>query len=218
MFKKKLAVIVLTVTALAVLGLFYLFVRSTTPPSAPVARYPLEDQAPTRPTLVQPIIASADPALGPATAAYTIVNFSDFRCPYCVGVARDLRLLQQKFPAKVRLVWKDFPFLPPRETSRQLHEAARCAGAQSKFWEYHDWLFSKSSLGGLSEAELTGQARTLNLDVNKFSVCLGSSAMKATVERNFEEGRRLGIDGTPYLFLNGEKVESVEEIINQIRL
>lgn len=213
MKKTNVANLFLILMATAVLGLFYLYVKVNSPYQSDVAsdgtgRAPLEQPQP----LDKPILSSADPSLGPPDVPYTIVNFSDFRCPYCASVAKELRTLQQKFPGKVRLIWKDFAFLPPAATSQRLHEAARCAGQQNKFWEYHDWLFENLGAASLGDDQLLAQAQALKLDNNKFSSCLASGQMKTLVQNNFEEGRRLGVDGTPYLFLNGEKVEGVEEI------
>lgn len=214
--KNNLANLILILVAAVVLSLFYLFVKSNTPPSLKSEVLPALPQGQIQP-LAKPIISSSDPSLGPANAPYTIVNFSDFRCPFCAGVAEDLRALEQKFPTKVRLIFKDFPFLPPVQTSQKLHQAARCAWQQGKFWEYHDWLFANQNLGGTPDEQLINQAKALGLATTKFNACLEGQQMKDLVQNNFEEGQRLGLDGTPYLFLNGEKVESVEEIINKIK-
>ena len=216
MTKKGIVNFFLVLVASAVLGLFYLFVRSNTPPSLKSEAQPTLPQNQIQP-LAKPIISFADPSLGPPNAPYTIINFSDFRCPYCATTAADLNALQKKYPDKIRLISKDFAFLPPRASSERLHQAARCAWQENKFWEYHDWLFANSNLNGIKDEQLLTQAKNLGLDEKKFSSCLNSGAMQKAVQNNFAEGQRLGVDGTPYLFLNGEKVESVEEIKIKIK-
>ncbi len=155
------------------------------------------------PTLTSPTITAADPALGPTNAQITIVEYADFRCPHCAEVNFELKKIIAAYPDKVRWVWKDFPFLPPVNVTWLAHEAARCAEKQGKFWEYHDTLLMNQN--NLSRENLLALAKEFKLDENLFVQCLESGQTKPLIQRGFEEGKAVGVDGAPYFFVNGEK-------------
>ncbi len=119
------------------------------------------------------------------------------------SLAFELKKILQTYPDKVRLVWKDFPFLPPLNLTWLAHEAARCAEKQNQFWEYHDLLFANQ--GDLTEEKLAQFAQVLKLDETQFNQCLSTGLTKPLVQRGFEEGQALGVDGAPFFFVNGEK-------------
>lgn len=168
-------------------------------------------------TLSAPTITAADPILGPTNAAITIVEYADFRCPHCAETNFELKKIIAAYPDKVRWVWKDFPFLPPINITWLAHEAARCAEKQGKFWVYHDALFMNQD--NLSRENLLALAKEFKFDEKLFVQCLESGQTKALVQRGFEEGKAVGVDGAPYFFVNGEKwngemtVEKIKEII-----
>lgn len=167
--------------------------------------------------LSAPTVTVADPILGPTNAQITIVEYADFRCPHCAEANFELKKIREAFPDKVRLVWKDFPFLPPVNVTWLAHEAARCAEKQGKFWEYHDVLFMNQD--NLSRENLLAIAREFKLDEKIFVQCLESGQTKPLIQRGFEEGKAVGVDGAPYFFVNGEKwtgemtVERIGEMI-----
>lgn len=208
--------ILLILLILVILGLFYLSVRSQTPPSYEEMTRGPEKPAETGAKPV-PTITLADPSLGPAKAAVTIIEYSDFRCPHCALAEMELKKILQTYPDKVRLVWKDFPFLPPLNITWLTHAAARCAERQNKFWEYHDLIFANQQ--DLSQDKLLSFARELKLNETDFSQCLASGQTKPLVSRGFEEGKAVGVDGTPFFFVNGEKwngemtVENIAEVV-----
>jgi len=138
-------------------------------------------------------------SLGSKHPVVTLVEFADYECPYCQKVASDLRKLQGEFGDKLEFVYKDFP-LPMHAHSQKAAEAARCAGKQGKFWEYHDELFSSKELGA---ERLKDDALALHLDGNQFTKCLDSGEELADVQRDREEGVKLGLSGTPSFFVNG---------------
>jgi protein-disulfide isomerase len=137
--------------------------------------------------------------LGPQNAPIQLVEFADYECPYCQKVYTDLDALQQHFGAKLSVVFKDFP-LPMHPLAEKAAEAARCAGAQGKFWEFHDALFKTKKL---QVPDLKQQARTLQLDAARFDECLDSGAQAEAVKNDATEGKHLGLTGTPSFFVNG---------------
>lgn len=203
----------LVLLALLIIGLFFSSIRSNTPPS--FLSELKKEQTPPLP-LAKPTITLADPSLGPIKAAVTIVEYSDFRCPHCAATEMELKKILQTYPDKIRLVWKDFPFLPPLNITWLTHVAARCAEKQNKFWEYHDLIFANQE--NLSREKLIFFARELKLDETQFVQCLDSGQTKPLVSRGFEEGQAVGVDGAPFFFVNGEKWtgEMTAETINVI--
>jgi protein-disulfide isomerase len=140
-----------------------------------------------------------DPRLGAENAPVQIVEFADYECPYCQKVNEDLARLRDQFGSYVSVVYKDFP-LPMHGLAEKAAEAARCAGAQGKFWEFHDSLFQTKKL---HTSELKEQARALKLDEVRFDQCLQSGEQVAAVKKDSDEGQRLGLQGTPSFFING---------------
>jgi len=146
---------------------------------------------------------SVDPARvrGNPKAKVMIVEFSDFQCPYCGGVQATLQSVLAKHPDTVALAYRDMPMSKIHPLARKAAEAARCAGEQGKFWEYHDLLFADQSK--LDQDGLMGKARTLKLDEQQFESCLGSEKFKAQIQQDSQEGMRAGVSGTPGFFING---------------
>jgi protein-disulfide isomerase len=139
------------------------------------------------------------PRLGSETAPVQIIEFADYECPYCQKVNEDLARLRGQFRNQLSLVYKDFP-LPSHPLAARAAEAARCAGVQGKFWEYHDALFETKRL---QLSDLKNQARALKLDTARFNECLESGEQTASVKKDVQEGQRLGLAGTPSFFING---------------
>ena len=115
-------------------------------------------------------------ALGPREAPVTIVEFSDFQCPFCRGVVPTLKQLAARYPDRVRLVFRDFPIPSLHPDAPLAHEAARCAGEQGQFWPYHDLLFERTNLNA---AALKQYAADLKLDDKKFAECLDSGRVSS---------------------------------------
>jgi protein-disulfide isomerase len=154
---------------------------------------------------------------GPADAPITIVEFSDFQCPFCGRAAKDLRELVGTSPG-VSLVFRNFPL----DTScngnlkRQMHAsaclaayAAECAGKQGRFWEYHDLLFENGQQ--LGRDALVTYAERVGLDTHAFEQCLDDPATHARVADDVEAAGRAGVNSTPTLFINGRLVEGALE-------
>lgn len=166
---------------------------------AKVERF-LEEPEPTR------IAVSAEGAFaqGPKDAPVTIVEFSDFQCPYCSRVVATLKEIVRLYPKQVRLAFRDFPIANLHPKAAKAAEAARCAGDQGKFWEYHDRLFESQAQATISDFKRF--AEQLKLDGKSFAACLDSGKYAAAVEADVQEGTRLGITGTPTFFINGRLV------------
>jgi protein-disulfide isomerase len=148
-----------------------------------------------------PVNADGGFVRGASDAPVTIVEFSDFQCPYCKSVTPILKQLLEQYEGKVKLVFKDNPIVGLHPEAFLAHQAARCAADQGKFWEYHDLLFERSPRE--TPADLKQYASELKLDGSAFAQCLDSHKYEASVNRDVMEGQQLGITGTPTFFING---------------
>ena len=146
-------------------------------------------------------ISVADPAIGPESAPVEIVEYGDFGCPACRGWhnAGIREQILAAFGDQVRFVWKDFPVITPQ--SPHAAEAGQCAAAQGKFWEFHDLVYEQ--FAGLEPDALGGYAARVGLDLAAFAQCLEQNVMRAKVQANEQEARRLGLLGTPGFAING---------------
>ena len=161
----------------------------------------------------------ADPMMtkGPAAAPVTIFEWSDYECPFCQRAQDVLQRLQGEFPDTVRFVFKDFP-LRSHPNALPAALAARCAGAQGRYWEYHDLLFVGQP--DLARDHLVGYARRLGLDASAFTECLDSGRYRDAVLTEQREGREAGVRATPTFFINQRKIEGalpLEEFRDAVR-
>jgi protein-disulfide isomerase len=162
-------------------------------------------------------VADGGMTRGPADAPIVLVEFSDFECPYCKRIAPSVEQLVQRYPTQVKLVYRDFPLEKVHQKSRGAAEAARCAGEQGKYWEYHNLLFEKSP--ALTPDDLKGYAKQLGLDEAKFSECLAQRRFQAAVDADVKAAEAAGVSGTPAFFVNGlplASVRSLEELSKAI--
>lgn len=150
---------------------------------------------------------------GPATAPITIVEFSDFECPFCSRGADTIHQLMQKYPNDIRLVFKHNP-LPFHQQAPPAAHAAMAAGEQGKFWEMHDLLFkNQKEFKGANMKELTsGFAKQLGLDVAKFQKDFDNPKFEQTIKDDMALGSKLGVRGTPHFFINGERVSGAQPL------
>ncbi len=152
-------------------------------------------------------VPTTGPTKGVATAPVTIVEFADFQCPYCGKAAATAAQVLAAYPGQVKLVFRHFP-LSFHERAPLAGQAAACADEQGKFWAYHDALFGSG--GALEESDLVAQAEQVGLDRTRFAECLASPRGKAVVARDLEEGKRLGVTGTPAFFINGVMISGAQ--------
>lgn len=151
-----------------------------------------------------------DPARvrGESQAPVTIVEFSDFSCPYCRQAEPTIAAILEKYPGKVKLAYRDFPLSQLHPHAEMAAEAARCAGEQGKFWEYHDLLFVNYQKQ--SPSDLMDDARTLKLDEKQFETCVSSGRYKPQIERDVQIGSRGGVVATPAFFIDGTMVSGAQ--------
>ena len=147
------------------------------------------------------VATAGHPSRGPATAPVTIVEFSDFECPFCGGLFSTLKTVENLFLNQVRVVYRQFPLRNIHPRAQKAAEASLCAGEQGRFWEMHDSLFGDQQ--NLTVDALKARAVKLNLDAAAFNACLDSGKQAAAIERDIAEGAKVGVSGTPTMFING---------------
>ena len=140
------------------------------------------------------------PTIGPKDAHVTIVEFLDFECPFCKSVQPVLKQVMSTYENQLRFVFKHLP-LEGHQNSVLAAKAAYCAGAQDRFWQYHDALLSTSEVTSSSVSKL---AIDLGLNLERFQVCLASNESNSAITRDVESARRLGIESTPSFVINGK--------------
>jgi protein-disulfide isomerase len=152
-------------------------------------------------------VEAKGPSRGPANAPITIVEFSDFECPYCSRAEETVSEVMRVYGDKIRLVFRDLP-LPNHQNAPKAAEAAHCAGEQDKYWEMHAKLFANQR--ALEVPSLKGYAKDLKLDQARFDKCLDSGATAALVEANKKAGNEAGVNGTPAFFVNGVLISGAQ--------
>ena len=152
------------------------------------------------PDLPRMDVEAKGPSRGPTNAPVTIVEFSDFQCPYCGREYPVIERLMKEYDGKLRLVFRHYP-LDFHPFAQKAAEAGACAQDQGKFWELHDKMFSNQ--GKLAVADLKGYAKSLGMDGTKFDKCLDSGEKKALVDDDLKAGSAAGVNGTPAFFING---------------
>ncbi len=172
---------------------------------------------------------SKDYCKGPSNAKVTITEFSDFQCPFCKLAARHVAQLQKQRPESVRVVFKNFPLdvqcndlfkTAPHELACQAAILARCAGAQGKFWPYHDSLFSLDYLDWKIE-NLLSLSTKLGLDDKEMNSCVSNKNVLLRTKKDVNLGNKIGISSTPSIFVNGKKVslgrlDQLEKLVDKI--
>ncbi len=173
----------------------------------------LRDKAQVAVRLDPPRVAVTVPATapvdGPAGAPVSIVECNDYQCPFCHRAQSDVEQVLARYRGKVRLVHMDFP-LDGHPGAFPAARAARCAGEQGRFWEYHRNLMNVS--GSLDQADLEGRAEKLGLRPADFGACLGSGRHDQEIRSAFEQGESLGVSGTPAYFVNGRMLSGARPL------
>ncbi|MAZ47579.1 MAG: hypothetical protein CME65_03395 [Halobacteriovoraceae bacterium] len=175
-------------------------------------------QKPSRPTF--DVQVGNAPTVGGENAKVTIVEFSDFQCPYCAEGSKVLKQLKDKYGSKIKVAMKQFP-LPFHTQARGASIAALCVNEQdtAKFWKMHDELFADQSK--LSAEDLKSTAKSLGVDMDKYETCVSQKTYEKQVNADIEQGKNLGVKSTPTFFVNGQlvrgvmPVEEFSELIDQ---
>lgn len=199
----------------------------------PRIRSHLENEAKRK--AVDAIVASADvsielkrprvelraggPARGPDDARVTIVEFSDFQCPFCQRAMPVLEEIESRYPKDVRIVYRHLPLESIHPRSRASAEAAACAAEGNKFWEYHDRLFANAK--ALSDEDLRRYAAEVGLEPQSFDECVRTRRYADAVSADVQEAQTIGVTGTPAFVVNGivlsglQTAEALDAVIRE---
>lgn len=180
------------------------------------AQGPLIVDENTAPSIQNFEITKDDHVRGNFNASITLIEFSDFECPFCVRHYPTLNKILNDYKGKIRLVYKHFP-LRFHPNAQKAAEASECADEQGKFWEYHDKLFENFQIG-YSIENFKKWAKELGLNVNQFNDCLDSGKYAKKVQADSQEGLEKGVNGTPATFVNGQLISGAQpyELFKQI--
>lgn len=195
---------------LLVISIFTYGFRFGREPTARVVETELPEEEPA-PTARAEVSADDDPVKGPNSAKVTIIEFSDFQCPFCGRAQATLNQIQDTYGDDVKFVFRDFP-LGFHENAQKSAEAAECAHEQGKFWEYHDLLFENQE--ALAVTDLKGYAAELDLDTKQFNECLDSGKYEEEVKSDMDDGIAAGVKGTPAFFINGRSIVGAQPFAN----
>jgi predicted DsbA family dithiol-disulfide isomerase len=154
------------------------------------------------------VAIDSHPTLGPAQAPITIVEFSDFECPYCGSLFPTLKEIEKRYQDQVRIVYRQFPLTQIHPNAQKAAEASLCAHEQQKFWEFHDAMFTDQR--NLSIAALKEKAVQLRLNPEQFNGCLDNGKYVGAVQKDVAEGQKVGLTGTPALFINGRYLNGAQ--------
>lgn len=166
-------------------------------------------EKPRRPTFN--IEVGSSPFFGSQSAKVTIVEFSDFQCPFCAKGADILKEIKKKYGNKVKVAFKQYP-LPFHKDARGAAVAALCANEQKTdyFWKLHDWMFENQDK--LDTESLKGAAKTVGADLKKFTECLDGNKFMGQVQKDIDEGKSIGVKSTPTFFVNGQLISGAQPI------
>jgi len=165
-----------------------------------------------------PVESAGFPAQGPTSAPITIVEFSDFQCPFCSRLKPELEQVKAKYGDKVRIVFRQFP-LAMHQNAQKAAEAALCANDQGKFWQMHDAMFTDQA--GLTPEALKAKAKTIGLNTETFAACLDADKHTKEIQADMAAGSAAGVQGTPAMFVNGRfingavPVDDITKVIDE---
>lgn len=173
-----------------------------------------------KPKMTAKVEAGNSPSTGNDKAPVTMIEFSDFQCPFCTRAAETVNEIKKKYGSKVNIVFKHFP-LPMHKDARPAAEASMCVNEQdkAKFWKFHDLAFKNQDK--LDTAGLEKIAKDVGADVNKFKECMTSKKYAQAVQQDMEYGEKLGVRSTPTFFINGQlisgavPIEQFSEVIDE---
>jgi protein-disulfide isomerase len=146
------------------------------------------------------VAAEDSPRKGETTAPIQIVEFSDFQCPYCSDAAAVVRQVQEKYGDKVSVVYRHYP-LPMHPQAHRAAQASQCANDQGGFWKFHDSLFAEQK--AWTDEDFEKYAKAADIKVKDFKKCMETNTHAATVDEDMEDGRMVGMNGTPGFYING---------------
>lgn len=157
------------------------------------------------PPPAEAVRGATEPALGAAAAPVTVIAFSDYQCPYCRDLSHTLGQLLERYPEQVRVVYRHFPL---HEDSEALALGALCAADQGQFAAYHQALFARNARA----QDVQPIAESLKLDLPAFKTCVSGGTHRDRIAADRREGERLGITGTPTLFVDGQRLRGAQSL------
>jgi protein-disulfide isomerase len=159
-----------------------------------------------RPPVVE-VATAGRPEKGGKNAPVTIIEFSDYECPFCKRAETVVDQVMATYGDKVKVVFRDYP-LPFHANARPAAEAANCAASMGKFWEYHAKLFANQT--ALTPDKLQSYATEIGLDGPKFAECMQQKPFAAAIDKDLEDGAKIGVSGTPAFFINGRMLSGAQ--------
>ncbi len=205
MSEQKLTVpIAIIIAGVIIAGSIFLSKGSGEPAQANVGKVVQEEQDNKKAPTKEVAVNKNDHIRGNANAPVTIVEYSDFQCPFCSKFHPTMMQALEEYPNEVRWVFKHFPLNSIHPEATPAAEASECAGEQGKFWEFADDLFDNQSRLGLTL--YTELAENSGLDMDQFNECVSSRKYQDKVNSDLAEGTSIGVRGTPGSFVNGEAV------------
>ncbi|OGF20197.1 hypothetical protein A3I35_01125 [Candidatus Falkowbacteria bacterium RIFCSPLOWO2_02_FULL_45_15] len=168
-----------------------------------------------------PAITTDDNVRGNQNAAVTIVEYSDFECPFCLRFQSTMEQIYNEYKSKALFVYRHFPLSSLHPEAQKAAEASECAAEQGKFWEMHDKIFAANAAQNMSVEQWKKEATALGLNASKFNDCLDSGKFASKVAQQQAGGQAAGAQGTPTTFVNGQLVngavpyEQVKAVIDQ---
>jgi len=189
---------------------YLLFAKSAD--TTALAQAPQQAGAPEPPARLDNVSVDDDPAFGPENAPVTIVEFSDFQCPYCLRFHQEtFDALKQLYEGQIRYVYRDFPLTSIHPDAEKAAEAGQCAYEQGRFWEMHDMIFDNQQIDIGIDA-LKDLAQQIGLDQEQFDACLDSDKYAQEVAGDLQDGGSYGVTGTPTFFINGVRLVGAQPL------
>jgi len=167
-------------------------------------------------SLLRAPVNSSDHVQGPDNAPVTLLEYGDYQCPHCGAAHPVVQRVQRYFSSRLRLAYRHFPLTEIHEFAEAAAETAEYAGFYGRFWEAHDMLFENQNR--LDRHSLLAYAKALGLDPEQFKEDIDDPVVAAKIEASFESGVRSGVNGTPCLFLNGERYDGPRDANSLIQL
>jgi formate-nitrite transporter family protein len=165
-----------------------------------------------------PEVTADDHVLGPADAPVTLLEYGDYECPFCRGAFRDVHRLLDRYPGRIRFVFRNFPLAQVHPHAEMAAEAAEAAAAQGKFWEMYELLLQDTS--ALDLDSLLTYAERLGLDVARFRNEVMGNVYTERISRDIDEGIRNGVNQTPKFYVNGRRIDGkfpMEGLVEAVR-
>ena len=171
---------------------------------------------PLPPLRVEVSVSGTPPFKGVEKAPVTIIKFEDFQCPFCRQTQATFTQLEARYGNKIKVVHRDFPIDKSHPQARRAAEGARCANEQGKFWQYHDKLYATNLTA--DPKQLSALAKEIGLDLASFDRCLANGQYKALVQKDLEEGKKLGVTATLAFFINGRVIVGAQPLESFARI